>query len=455
MREPMDDLAIKADGLWKSYKLGGYSTSGTLRDLAGNLFSAQKKASPLEIDGNGKENSFWALSDISFEIKKGEVVGLIGANGAGKSTLLKILSRVIRPTKGEVKIWGRVGSLLEIGTGFHPELSGHENIYLNGAIIGMTRLEVKKHYEEIVEFAGVEKFLQMPVKYYSSGMFVRLAFSVAINLNPDVLFLDEVFAVGDTAFQKRSYEKLNEMIKSGRTVIIVSHSASSIKSMCSRAIFLEGGNLIADGKIADVYREYNEHIIDEINDDSIGLINAVNKDGNQNLNQTVDLHTLEESKPEYSSFKKVIMRGVRVMQNGMVQKTVDIDKDILVELEYEVFETSKINVAIQLLDSRGNPFLASPNYLSTCIDGGEIKSQPLIPGVYRSECRIPPNFLNDSLYSINGVLIVDNEFYSQTFGCSNFSVFDTGVMRSEFTAEWDDVPIRPIMQWSTFVKSHD
>ncbi|MBM3206620.1 MAG: ABC transporter ATP-binding protein [Candidatus Staskawiczbacteria bacterium] len=450
----MDDLAIKVDGLWKSYKFGVHSAPRTLRSLAGNLFSSKNKPSPLEMDGENKRDDFWALSDISFEIKKGEVVGLIGANGAGKSTLLKILSRVIRPTRGQVKIWGRVGSLLEIGTGFHPELSGHENIYLNGAIIGMTRLEVKKRYEEIVEFAGNEKkFLHMPVKYYSSGMFMRLAFSIAINLNPDILFLDEVFAVGDAAFQKKSYERLNEMIKSGRTVVIVSHSASSIKSMCSRAIFLEGGNLIADGRIAEVYRVYNEHIIDQINKNAIGLTSQNYENKTQHSDESIDPDTLQGSDPVSITSKKVLMRDVRVMQDGVVKKTVDIDRDILVELEYEVFETSKINVSIQLLDSRGNPFLATPNYISACVDSGEVRSQPLKPGIYRSECRILPNFLNDRLYSVNAVLIVDNEFYSQTFSCSEFSVFDTGVMRTEFAGEWDDVPIRPIMEWSTFVKT--
>lgn len=449
----MNEIAIKVEGLWKSYNIGKSTTSGSLRDLAGNLFSARKKSSVLENENSSAENSFWALSDISFEIKKGEVIGLIGSNGAGKSTLLKILSRVIRPTKGEAKIWGRVGSLLEIGTGFHPELSGRENIYLNGAVIGMTRSEVRKSYDEIVEFAGVEKFLNMPVKYYSSGMFVRLAFSVAINLNPDVLFLDEVFAVGDAAFQKKSYEKLNEMIKSGRTVVIVSHSASSIKSMCTRAIFLENGILVADGKIADVYREYNEHTIDQLHGNSLDSALYSTERRDEALSQTLYAEHVDVPMAFNTPIEIVRMINVRVLQNGEVKKTVDIDKDIFIELEYEVFKTSKINVAIHLLDSMGNPFLATPNYISACVDEGEIRTQPLTPGIYRSECRIPPNFLNDSMYSINGILIVENEFYSQSFSCSDFAVFDTGVMRKEFTGNWDDVPIRPIMQWGTFRKT--
>ncbi|HBK42811.1 MULTISPECIES: polysaccharide ABC transporter ATP-binding protein [unclassified Polynucleobacter] len=449
----MGDIAIKVEGIWKSYKLGKLSVSGSLRDLAGNLFSSRNNSLLIEGDDfNVDVGDFWALSDISFEIKKGEVVGLIGANGAGKSTLLKILSRVIRPTKGEAKIWGRVGSLLEIGTGFHPELSGHENIYLNGAVIGMTRAEVRERYEEIVEFAGIEKFLKMPVKHYSSGMFVRLAFSVAINLNPDVLFLDEVFAVGDAAFQKKSYEKLNQMIKSGRTVVIVSHSASSIKSMCSRAIFLENGELVADGRIADVYREYNEHTIDQIHANVIESSIDYGENNNEELTQVSCSEAIQETKSPDIPLQKVQMKGIRVLQDGVVKRTVDIDKDIMVELEYEVFETSKINVAIHLLDNMGVPFLATPNYISACIDEGEISDQPLTPGIYRSECRIPPNFLNDNMYSVNGILIVENEFYFQTHSCSDFSVFDTGVMRLEFKGSWDDVPIRPIMKWGTYRK---
>ena len=227
-----------------SHRPGGYLT---LRDVLANVFKnpfrfLQRKVKVAA--GIGKTEEFWALKDVSFNVEKGEVVGIIGANGAGKSTLLKILSQITPPTEGEIKINGRVGSLLEVGTGFHPELTGRENIFLNGAILGMGREEIAKKFDEIVEFSGVEKFLDTPVKYYSSGMYVRLAFSVAAHMEPDVLVIDEVLAVGDAEFQKKCLGKMDEITREeGRTILFISHNLITIQNLCKKCLLLENGQV--------------------------------------------------------------------------------------------------------------------------------------------------------------------------------------------------------------------
>jgi lipopolysaccharide transport system ATP-binding protein len=206
------------------------------------------------------ETEFWALRDISFKVEAGEVLGIIGRNGAGKSTLLKILSRIIKPTGGEVDMYGRSGSLLEIGTGFHPDLTGRENVFLNGTIIGMKRAEIKDKFDEIVDFAGVDAFLDVPIKYYSSGMYLRLAFAVAAHLEPDILILDEVRAVGDAKFQKKCQAKMREVSREGRTVLFVSHDLMSVQKLCDRALLIESGKLLDAGDPATVVSNYLLHL---------------------------------------------------------------------------------------------------------------------------------------------------------------------------------------------------
>jgi lipopolysaccharide transport system ATP-binding protein len=226
-----------------------------------NLREAWVKAlkSPIERSYGRKavrDKEFWALRDVSFEVEVGEVLGVIGRNGAGKSTLLKILSRIIKPTAGEIDMYGRSGSLLEIGTGFHPDLTGRENVFLNGAIIGMKRAEIKSKFDEIIAFAGVEQFLDVPIKYYSTGMHLRLAFAVAAHLEPDILILDEVMAVGDAAFQKKCLAKMKEVSCEGRTVIFVSHDLMSVKQLCGRALLIESGKLLEVGNAGSVVSNY-------------------------------------------------------------------------------------------------------------------------------------------------------------------------------------------------------
>ena len=246
----MSETVIKVEGLGKKYIIGHQAKGGykTFRDQIGDnfktVFSKTKKmlSGQMVVDGDEVED-FWALKDISFEVKQGDTLGIIGRNGAGKSTLLKILSRITEPTTGKVSLKGRVASLLEVGTGFHPELSGRENVFLNGAIMGMSRAEIKRKFDEIVDFSGVEKFLDTPVKRYSSGMYVRLAFAVAAHLEPEILIVDEVLAVGDAEFQKKCLGKMKDVSEHGsRTVLFVSHNMAAIKSLCSSAIVLEKGS---------------------------------------------------------------------------------------------------------------------------------------------------------------------------------------------------------------------
>src|SRR5438034_1900554 len=257
----MGDIAIKVENLSKLYRIGKQERYRALRDtLTDAMYAPFRGIRSLFGGGPARkqapEETIWALKDISFEIPRGEVVGIIGRNGAGKSTLLKILSRITEPTEGYGEIRGRVGSLLEVGTGFHPELTGRENISLNGAILGMRKAEIAHKFDEIVAFAELEKFIDTPVKHYSSGMYMRLAFAVAAHLEPEILVVDEVLAVGDAAFQKKCIGKMGRVAREGRTVLFVSHSMASVASLCKSGILLEGGTVASVGPIDSVIDEY-------------------------------------------------------------------------------------------------------------------------------------------------------------------------------------------------------
>lgn len=250
----MSKAVIKVSNLSKSYDISHQNKAGyyTVKDTFTNIL---KK--PIGKSIKNEHETFWALDDVSFEVNKGEIFGVIGKNGSGKSTLLKTLSRIIDPTKGKIEMHGRVASLLEVGTGFHPELTGRENVYFNGSMIGMSRQEIRKRFNEIVEFSEIEKFIDTPVKFYSSGMYVRLAFAVAAHLEPDVLILDEVLAVGDAGFQKKSLKKIISTMESGCTVLIVSHSAENLKKLCKRGLLLNGGRVQSIGNIDKVLIDYS------------------------------------------------------------------------------------------------------------------------------------------------------------------------------------------------------
>lgn len=256
----MSDIAVKASGLSKRYRIGGSRHKCSYKTLSDSLlktFREQwRRLSSVNRNGNGDANTLWALKDVDFEVKQGEIIGLIGRNGAGKSTLLKVLSRITEPTDGEAEVHGRVGSLLEVGTGFHPELTGRENTYLNGAILGMKRAEINRKFDEIVAFAEVEKFIDTPSKHYSSGMFLRLAFSVAAHLETEILLVDEVLAVGDASFQKRCLGKMDEVAHQGRTVFFVSHNMGTINTLCPKSFLMDHGKLVHVGPSSDVVSKY-------------------------------------------------------------------------------------------------------------------------------------------------------------------------------------------------------
>lgn len=268
----MSDIVIRVENVSKEYRLGTISHGTLSRDLQSKWAKFRGKEDPNEkIDFSNQElvtglnERFWALKDVSFDVHRGEIVGIIGSNGAGKSTILKILSRVTTPTTGSFKVKGRVASLLEVGTGFHPELTGRENVYLNGSILGMRKKEIEEKFDEIITFADIEKFIDTPVKRYSSGMYVRLAFAVAAHLDPDILIVDEVLAVGDAKFQKKSLGKMEEVSNDGRTILLVSHNLESIRKLCSRTILLKNGGISANGPTQQVISQY----LDEIRDGNL------------------------------------------------------------------------------------------------------------------------------------------------------------------------------------------
>lgn len=372
----MDNLVLKVESVSKQYRLGLIGTGTLSHDLNRWWYKIRGKEDPYlklgeeNIRSNkGKSEYVWALKDISFDIKQGEVLGIIGKNGAGKSTLLKILSRVTGPTTGSLKIKGRIASLLEVGTGFHPELTGRENIFLNGAILGMTKAEINRKLDEIIDFSGVERYIDTPVKRYSSGMYVRLAFAVAAHLEPEILVVDEVLAVGDAEFQKKCLGKMKDVSSKGRTVLFVSHNMSSVKSLCQKGILLENGKIVSNGNIDDVVNLYSK------NDYSFNNIWKSDKDKNL---------------PIY--FKEIIatIKGYQPHLNLEIKCTLKIT---------ETFKKSFI--AIDIADSDTNPIMQAIPIEKPFISGqsGEtilakttIQLPPMIPGKYYLSCWIGSHY---------------------------------------------------------------
>lgn len=327
----MSDTVIRVENLSKKYIINHQQREGytALRDVITNKVKSIGALiqNPKSKISNSQED-FWALKDISFEIKQGDRVGLIGRNGAGKSTLLKILSRITEPTKGSINIKGRIASLLEVGTGFHPELTGRENIYLNGAILGMSKLEIERKFDEIVAFAEIEKFLDTPVKRYSSGMYVRLAFAVAAHLEPEILIVDEVLAVGDLKFQNKCLGKMEEVGKEGRTVLFVSHNMSTVSHLCTRGILLESGTVYSDTnaeKAISMYLEKSYNLAQEL-----PLVHRKDRSGSGKV-KTSSFRILNEEKQEES----VLQSGKNYyFEIGYLNYTENILSDIVVSLDF-------------------------------------------------------------------------------------------------------------------------
>jgi homopolymeric O-antigen transport system ATP-binding protein len=331
------DLAIAVRRLGKLYHLGerrrGYTT---LRDSLAAMFSRKNGRSNSNGHSNGNAsapNTFWALKDVSFDVHRGEIVGIIGRNGAGKSTLLKILSRITEPTSGEVEISGRVGSLLEVGTGFHPELTGRENIFLNGAILGMKRAEIAARFDEIISFAGTEKFLDTPVKFYSSGMYTRLAFAIAAHLEPEILIVDEVLAVGDAEFQKKCLGKMGDVAKSGRTVLFVSHNMAAVTALCNRTILLERGEAIFDGRSSDAITQHYAQMLGTSTSDG-DLASTPRVGSGKARFASVSVHASSQK----HAFAEIVQTGC----------------DLIIETKLEAMrEVPECNVAVIIYDASG------------------------------------------------------------------------------------------------------
>ena len=404
---------IDVHQLAKSYQLGTSRGYQSVREALKRMWSR-----------GAKTETFWALQDVSFSISPGEAVGIIGRNGAGKSTLLKILSRITPPTCGEVRLRGRVAALLEVGTGFHPELTGRENIFLNGAIMGMSRVEIRRSFDEIVAFAEVEKFLETPVKRYSSGMYVRLAFAVAAHLRPEILVVDEVLAVGDASFQRKCLGKMEDVASGGRTVLFVSHNIAAITRLCSRAILLRDGRTVIDDRVDKVVSEYLR--------------------GTGDSPVAVDY----ESSGRMPGNEYVRMLAARVRAASMRSAVVDIREPITIEIDYEVLrEHWEAHAYLQLNNEDGVCVFASND------SPGPATRAPRPVGRYRALVEIPGNTLAEGMYSASVGMSTFEPVLVHFIerGALAFQVHDPAEGDSARGTYMGHVPgvMRPLLQWMT------
>jgi lipopolysaccharide transport system ATP-binding protein len=428
------DVVISAEGLGKKYLIGHAAEREryvALRDVlirAAHYFwrkTADMARGRAIVSGDSVEE-FWALKDISFEVKRGEVLGIIGRNGAGKSTLLKILSRITEPSEGRVTINGRVASLLEVGTGFHPELSGRENIYLNGAILGMTRAEIGRKFDEIVAFAEVENFLDTPVKRYSSGMYVRLAFAVAAHLEPEILIVDEVLAVGDIQFQRKCLGKMEEVAKGGRTVLFVSHNTQAILTLCGRALLLQQGSLVSSGQPIEVVRYYLHQ----------------NTMGDASIRHRVwkDMRTAPGN-------DRIRLHEIRLRTDTAdFVAEISFETPIAIEISYwNLVGDAQLQVNLQLYSLEGVEVLEDWSAEEKNWGG-----RSLPQGLFRSVCRIPANLLNEGTYRVR-VVFFDAEWVTITFVIDDaviFSVHDVSKRPVEWNGRFIGA-VHPRLDWKT------
>ena len=424
-------LLFKSTGLSKLYRIGERQKAyRTLREALNDSFSApfrrlRSMSRGSKISASVADNTIWALKDVSFEVKSGEVIGIIGRNGAGKSTLLKVLSRITEPTSGFAEIRGRVGSLLEVGTGFHNELTGRENIYLNGAILGMRKAEIERKFDDMVTFAEVEKFVDTPVKHYSTGMYLRLAFAVAAYLEPEILIVDEVLAVGDANFQRKCLDKMEDIGQQGRTVLLVSHNMSAITRMCSRAVLINEGKVVKDGPSSEVVSAYL----------SSGLAST---------------STREWPDPTKAPGGNVArLRAVRVRnEDGQITDTVDIRRPVNIEVEYEVLEPGRVLLSYMQFHTQNGVMAFEAIDLDPLWRG-----RPRPCGRWVSIACIPGNLLSEGIMFVTPGLITQ-EPVSRQFSAREavtFQVVDTlegDSARGDWNGSFDGV-VRPLLKWST------
>jgi len=399
----MSKTIIRVENLSKAYQLGEFTTGTLSRDISRKWAMMRGKEDPFlkvgetnDRTSKGDSDIVWSLKDINFDIGQGDAVGIIGRNGAGKSTLLKILSRVTTPTTGSIKVKGRIASLLEVGTGFHPELTGRENIFLNGAILGMRKAEIKKHLDAIVDFAGVERYIDTPVKRYSSGMYVRLAFAVAAHLESEILIVDEVLAVGDAEFQQKCLGKMNDVSKGeGRTVLFVSHNMGSIASLCTSAILLKNGNISAMGSIGEVVDKY------------------------------IQTNTLK------GIYKKAAEKPIQILEASTKNSTeyseeFPIDEDINVNITFAANSGKNLFAGVALLDKNKNKIFTNHHTVSKVKDSENrlvytIPKNTICPGVYSFDIALftPDGQVFDYVSDVCPIAVVEtgsSMFYDTNFG---------------------------------------
>jgi lipopolysaccharide transport system ATP-binding protein len=415
---------IQARGLGKRYCIGAARAPyGSLREsLVEAVMSPFRR---LRRNAAPREETIWALKDVDLDIMPGEAVGVIGRNGAGKSTLLKVLSRITEPTTGSADLYGRVGCLLEVGTGFHPELTGRDNVYLNGAVLGMRRREITRKFDSIVAFAEVEKFLDTPVKFYSSGMYMRLAFSVAAHLDPEILIIDEVLAVGDAEFQRRCLGKMSEVAREGRTVLFVSHHMPSVTRLCRRAIWMDAGSTVLDGDPAEVTSRY-------LHSES---------------GTSAHRHWDELATAPGDRIAK--LRLVRVLQDGVVSDTVDIRRPVTVEMEYWVLEPGRRLIpALLFYDDHGVLLFYGAPF------GTDPEAAPQPVGLVRVSCTIPGNLFAECRVRVWAEVSTRFPLYQVHMLAPDavaFQVVDSGEPGSVRAGWGGAIPgmLRPMLSWTS------
>jgi lipopolysaccharide transport system ATP-binding protein len=409
----MSTVVIRGEGLGKSYHRGALQQSTLLRDHLSRMLK-----SPLSVFRRPKDETFWALEDVSLEVREGEVLGLIGRNGAGKTTLLKILSRITKPTTGWAEIHGRVGTLLEVGTGFHSELTGRENTFLSGAILGMSKREIDRKFDEIVAFAEIEKFIDTPVKHYSSGMYVRLAFAVAAHLEPEILLVDEVLAVGDAAFQKKCLGKMGSVSRQGRTIVFVSHNMTALQKLCTRVVWLNSGQVIDTGDPRGVIDHYLQ------------------------TNAVANHESVWEDNLTAPGNERVRLRSVRVLPQTDPGEPVTVHTPLRIEFIYRNHVPGTVlNVSMTL-----------NNMEEVCVFASFSDFSPRPAGLIRHTVTIPGDLLNAGSYYVNMIVVKDASvgilFQNNVVGFE--------LVEGEIAGNWYGKPpgvTRPKLQWESEVTS--
>ena len=412
---------VRVAEVGKQYRIGAtHEPYSTLRETLSAAVSAPLKR--FKQNGVNDHRTVWALKDVSFEVGRGECLAIIGRNGAGKSTLLKILSRITEPSRGKVELFGRVGSLLEVGTGFHPELTGRENIFLNGAVLGMKRSEIAAKFDEIVGFAEIEKFLDTPVKHYSSGMYMRLAFAVAAHLEPEILLVDEVLAVGDAEFQAKCLGKMGAVAREGRTVLFVSHNMAAVQSLCRRAIWLEQGRIREEG---------NETVVKNYlaaSSSSAGAEKIWHDPQSAAGNERVRIH-------------KARVRPL----TGSPDDPITIQTPFALEFEYwNLIADARLNLSLHLYNEQGVTVFNSFPVREAVWHG-----RPFPIGLFRSSCYVPGNLLNEGVHRV--LLLVVEDQGVVIFSMSDalvFNVLDSAERRGDWHGKWEGA-VRPDLEWQT------